>query len=52
MPLLEHGDEAVYEQCQDPECPAKREGFEHAHCVKVIRAQSETDSAITGRSPG
>lgn len=31
MPLLEPGQELVYLQCVDPECPNRRPGTEHAH---------------------
>jgi hypothetical protein len=38
------GDRATYEQCKDPDCPAHREGYNHAHLVSVERAEEAETS--------
>jgi hypothetical protein len=44
------GDVAVYEVCADDECPARREGFNHAHLVEVRRAEGAPDVSTDATS--
>ena len=32
------GDLVTYQKCTDPDCPSNRPGTEHAHLVKLERA--------------
>lgn len=41
MPVAEPGDEAIYIECVDPECPAHREGYGHAHLDRIERAKDK-----------
>jgi hypothetical protein len=43
MPYLVIGDEAVYLQCADPDCPDKVEGYEHAHLDRVERTSDQEE---------
>lgn len=44
MPEARDGDVATYQRCDDPNCPAKRPGTEHAHLVSVKRSDDDERS--------
>jgi hypothetical protein len=45
MPFADVGDSVIYEECRDDECPDRREGYGHAHCARVERADGSVDTA-------
>lgn len=38
------GDVATYQTCTNPKCPAIKPGTEHAHLIRVVRAEDQPDS--------
>lgn len=44
------GDVAIYEICEDGDCPAWLAGFNHAHLVEVRRAEEAPDVSADATS--